>query len=398
VSKTRAQAIYTVALATMLSGCTFYTSCPTDQGNGTSGSNGKGGSNGNGGSNGSGGSTPGGGTESIITADIKGEWTNVTPDLSGIEQTCGPFFYATSKPDEDELIVNVTASGLWASNDGGDSWRVMGQAESSAKIDNGAGSIVFDPEHPETFWEAGQYGSAGLFRTDDGGDSFERLGDVLHLDAVSVDFSDPDRRTMLITGHERDSVQLSKDGGSTWTEIAEALPDDSKQCRYPHILDTNTFLIGCGGYVDSGKPGTYRSTDGGDSWKQVHDNGGGAEPLITSDGTIYWSEEFGGGLARSDDAGKSFEKIVGAKALLPVRPIELPDGRLASLNESFVVVSKDRGVTWTQVTPTTPWKPVGFTYSPFQKAFFIFYFGCNNAPTPAKGDELQRFDFDYEAE
>jgi photosystem II stability/assembly factor-like uncharacterized protein len=328
--------------------------------------------------------------------DIEGEWLNVTPDLDGIEeQNCGPALYISSKPDEDQVIVNIAGNGLWATEDGGESWRILGQSEGSAVINNGAVSIVYDPENPDVYWESGAYGG-GVFRTEDGGESFVQLGDIMHCDGVSIDFSDPDRRTLLAAGHEQDVLYLSRDGGDTWEDIAPSIPAEAKQCRFSLILDTDTFLIGCGGYYDPGEPGTYRSADGGETWEKVHDNGGGAEPLVTSDGTIYWPEEFENGLARSTDSGETWETVTGPKKLLPVKPVELPDGRLASLTENAVVVSDDQGATWVKVSPPTPFKPVGFTYSPFQKAFFIFQFLCNNMPTPARGDEVQRFDFDFE--
>ena len=48
------------------------------------------------------------------------------------------------------------------------------------------------------------------------------------------------------------------------------------------------------------------------------------------------------------------------------------------------------------MSPKTPFVPVGFTYSPCQKAFFIFFFRCTAESQGSQGDEIFRFDFDYE--
>jgi hypothetical protein len=48
---------------------------------------------------------------------------------------------------------------------------------------------------------------------------------VTHDDFISVDYTDPNRQTMLVGGHEQSqSVWKSTNAGSTWTNIGTALP------------------------------------------------------------------------------------------------------------------------------------------------------------------------------
>jgi photosystem II stability/assembly factor-like uncharacterized protein len=360
------------------SGCTFITSCPdvppaaAGAGNGSAGSNGAGGT----------------GTY------LDGTWTNVTPDFSEIVQTCGPMTGIWSKPERDLVIAGVSNHGLWATSDGGSHWRVLGQGPDSDAVVHGTTALIFDPVDPQVYWAVGIYGN-GLYRTDDDGDTFKYLGDTAHDDYVSIDFTDPKRRTLLISGHEKQLLRKSTDAGDTWSDITSAIPKDVKYCGYPLIIEPNVYLLGCGGRGGTGTPAILRSEDAGKSWTQIFDNGGAAEPLIASDGAIYWPEEDEGGLAVSRDGGESFSEVV-AGTLLSVRPIELPDKRIASIAHDSVMISDDGGKTWTRASAKFPFKPAGFTYSPYQKAFFIWYFKCEAMPMTAPTDAVQRFDFDYE--
>lgn len=370
------------------SGCTFYTSCPDVPPNTNTG----GAAGNSGGDSGSGGSD----SSTLSGPFLSGKWSNVTPDFSGIVETCGPLYTLSSKPDEDLVIAGVNNTGLWATSDGGKTWPALGQGAGSDPIVQGTNAIVYDPDHPRVYWVVGIYGD-GLFRTDDNGDTFKHLGDTHHDDYVSIDFSDSRRRTLLLSGHEMQLLRKSTDGGDTWSDISSAIPSDVKTCGYPLILRGNTYLLGCGGRGGNGTAAILRSEDAGRSWTQLFDNGGAAEPLIASDGAIYWAEEDDAGLAVSRDDGESFSQVV-AGTVKTVRPVELPDGRIASLGSDAIVLSADGGETWKRASAALPYKPSGFTYSPYQKAFFIWYLKCTATPMPQPTDAIQRFDFDYETQ
>jgi len=380
-------AVMAVLVAVLAGGCTFYTSCPTGQGN----------SNPTGGSDAGGGAASGGSSPILSDPPPAGEWKNVTPDLSKTMETCGPLFALSSKPSEDLIIAGVTNNGLWATSDGGSTWVVLGKGKNSDAVVQGTNAIIYDPTDPNVFWVAGIRGP-GAFRTDDDGLNFKHLGDSFSADYISVDFSDSKRKTLLLSGHEMQVLRRSTDGGDTWTDISAAIPAGVKVCSYPFILDSKNFLLGCGGGSDMGRSAILRSSDAGKSWVTVYDNSGTTAPLLASNGDIYWAQELAGGLARSDDQGQTFSKVVPAGTLLTVSPVELPDGRIASVTGQNIVVSADQGKTWKRASGKLPYTPNGFTYSPYQRAFFIWYFTCSSTgkPMPGPTDGIMRFDFDYE--
>ena len=126
--------------------------------------------------------------------------------------------------------------------------------------------IVYDPRNPKIFWVSGCYGDAP-FRTDDGGKTFHRLGKLTHADGVAVDFTDPERKTLLLGLHEQSqSLQLSTDNGQSWTKIGDHLPDDTNHSTDPIVINAKTFLTNTAGWKPKASLGIYRTEDAGQTW------------------------------------------------------------------------------------------------------------------------------------
>ncbi|MEO8155971.1 MAG: sialidase family protein [Rhizobacter sp.] len=307
---------------------------------------------------------------------------------------CGNVSGLHAEPNEDLLITAVAQQGLWASSNAGSSWYALGTGAGSASVTNRIVQVLDDPDHPHTWWEAGIYNGGGVYKTTDSGTTLKQVGNIGHTDSVSVDFKDAQRKTMLAGGHEQPRrLYKSTDSGNNWSDIGASLPDQTF-CTFPLIIDSQTYLVGCGGYL-SGPKGVYRSTDGGSSWKQASSSGGNGAPLRASDGSIYWLSSDSSGLARSLDDGAHWSVAGGANMNFNGGVEELPDGRIATLSGSTVVVSANHGVDWRAVTPQFPLPLNGFTYSKARKAFFGFRFTCANGSIPVPTRAINRFDFDY---
>ena len=324
-------------------------------------------------------------------------WTNATSNLSTLDSECGNLSNLSAKPDEDLLIAGVSLNGLWGTVDGGGTWQALGKGKGSDEITNRTTAIVYDPDSPNRFWESGIYNGAAVYRTDDRGNVLKAQGTLGSADLVSIDFSDPDRKTLLAGGHEMSrALNRSTDGGETWEPIGNGLPDLTN-CTLPLVIDSMTYLVGCGGY-GGGPVGIYRSTDGGGSWESVSKSGGRAAPLRASDGSIYWANASEAGMTRSTDDGATWEDVTGGGPI-GIAPVELPDGRVATLSQGNVLVSADHGASWTTACAVLPFKDArGLAYSKQQKAFFIWHFSCGNPPLKVLPDAIMRCDFDFEAE
>lgn len=338
---------------------------------------------------GSGESTAGGGN--VIPSNPDGSWANATGNLAGTPSACGTIPYVTVKPGENLLIVGVVKQGVFSSTDSGKTWSQLGTGAGSATFGAGLSEVLFDPTDDATWWLSGvRYGSP--FRTDDNGKTFEKLGDFPQNDGMAVDFSDPDRKTLLVGGHEQaQEVEYSADGGATWKNIGVNLPADSGFSSYPYIVDDKTFMVGTSNNL------TFRTTDKGAHWTKVVDGGGGGKPLKHSDGSLYWAATQSGGLVRSTDDGATWKVVTPANVVFGMTPIELPDGRIAMRSAKGMLVTDDKGVNWRQISPPIPndyWWFVT-TYNVEDKAFYTTRFACDANQATVNADALMRFSWDY---
>ncbi len=294
-------------------------------------------------------------------------WVNVTNNVGG-----GTWGYAgvctiACVPGADEVIAGVSEKGLWSSTDGGQTWTPLG-GDGPAKITNRPYAILFDPKDAKTFWESGNYGP-GVFKTTDGGKTFERLGPIVHVDGLAIDFADPERKNLLIGLHEKiRSVTRSSDGGKTWRNIGEGLPERSNHSTNPILIDAKTYVVNTAGWQQGHSQGIYRTEDAGQTWQQVSEIGTAGTPLAASDGTIYWAILWDRGLLKSTDKGKTWTEVPG-----PVKktPIELPGGRLVAPVGSQLYLSTDGAATWKPCSPPMPFAPGAWAYNEKRNAFFI---------------------------
>ena len=334
---------------------------------------------------------------STTVARPERRWRPATGSLEGLSSECGNLSHVWTRQDRDEVIVGVALQGLWASDGPGQDWTQIGTGEGTDVIAHRPTSLVVDPDHPDTFWETGNYHEWGVYRTDDGGATFHHLGNADHIDLVSVDFTDPARQTLLAVVHESASVLRSTDGGETWNDISTSLPAGSGFSIAPLVLDASTYLVGT---KQGDSAGIFRTTDAGTTWTRVLDEGVGTPPLISSeDGKIYFLAE-GGGLISSDDDGVTWDRIGSPAQVPPVTwpvLIQLPDGRFVSTQPAGLYISAD-GVRWTFLAPV-PYEPVGLAYSPSRKMFYIWKFDCSFTTDNAiPADAIMRLPFDYKTE
>ncbi|MGB3182368.1 MAG: glycosyl hydrolase [Cyclobacteriaceae bacterium] len=217
--------------------------------------------------------------------------------------------------------------GVYRSRDGGQTWQNMGLKDSEH-----IARIIVHPENPDVVWVAAQGplwskgGQRGVYKTTDGGQTWNKsLGDEewTGVTDLVMDPDNPDRmyaatwqrhRTVAayMGGGPKSGIHRSDDGGETWQELTNGLPDGNMGKIGLAISPQDPATIYAAIEMDRRTGGVYRSTDGGSNWEKQSDAvSGGTGPHYYQE--LYASSHYEGKLYLmdasmqiSDDAGKTF--------------------------------------------------------------------------------------------
>jgi photosystem II stability/assembly factor-like uncharacterized protein len=315
----------------------------------------------------------------ISTASVSAidSWENITGNLVYKPSECGNLTLVSPVPGSRAIIAGIAGRGLWVNMEA-KTWSRLSEITSTGRIVNRPSRIVYDPIDPTTFWESGIYEGGGIYVTTDSGKTFRQLGDIRHNDYVSVDFSDPRRRTLVAGGHEQSqTVYLSSDAGSTWTNVGKGIPANAGTTTHPLVIDANVFLVNT-------PTGIFRTQDAGQTWRRVTAVAAPGPPLRTANGAIVWAAN--GGIVKSTDLGLTWTPL--GQTLRPIQVVELPDRTLVAVGESTLMMSSNGGTTWLPFGPNLPYVPGGVTYFAARQSFVIWRGDCG-AYVPA--DAIMEF-------
>ena len=262
-------------------------------------------------------------------------WRMVGPFRAGRTVT------ATGVPGEpDHFYFGAVGGGVWESENAGRTWTPIFDGQPIASI----GAIAVAPSNPKVLYVGSgeadmrsdiSYGN-GIYKSADGGKTWTAIGltDSRQIGRILVDPKDPNLVFVAALGHgygpnpER-GVFRSRDGGKTWKKILGKDDDTGAIDLAFDPKDSKTILAALwqtrrppwNTYPPSNGPGSglYRSSDGGETWKEIRGNGFPSEGL----GRI--------GVALAPSDSKRVYAIVDAK-------------------EGGLYTSKDGGATWTRVS------------------------------------------------
>ncbi|MDE0004372.1 MAG: hypothetical protein OXQ29_16910, partial [Rhodospirillaceae bacterium] len=299
--------------------------------------------------------------------------------------------------------------GVYRSRDGGRNWENMG-LEASERI----GMIRIDPRDSDTIFVAAQGplwsggGERGLYKSIDGGESWRKvLGDGLGntdeddqytgVSEVHLDPRNPDvmyavswqrlrNVAVLIDGGPGTGIHKSVDGGETWRQLEQGLPDGMMGKTGLAVSPQNPDVIYATIELDNRTGGFWRSADGGETWEKMNDY------LSGGTGPHYYQEIFASPhafdrvyqmdvhLHRTDNGGEDFVRMEHdtkhvdhhAMAFRADDPNYLIVGNDGGIYESF-----DLGETWKYVAnlPITQFYKVAVDYD---EPFYNIYGGTQD--------------------
>ena len=249
----------------------------------------------------------------------------------------GAIAVAESDPDivyvatgSDGLRSNVIiGKGVYKSTDAGETWHHAGLE----KVGN-TGAVLVHPDNPELVYVAAignpfaPNPERGVYRSRDGGKGWKKVLFVSErTGAVDLEFAPDDPNTVyatmwraerkpwtIISGANEGGVYKSTDGGDTWKQATNGLPTGlrGKADLAVSAADPERVYVLIEAPAEAG--GVYRSDDRGESWQQVSD----FQPIRNrpfyytnleahpKDPDVLWG--MAEGFYRSEDAGETWER------------------------------------------------------------------------------------------
>lgn len=265
--------------------------------------------------------------------------------------------------------------GVYKSHDGGETWKHLGLIES-----HHIGRIVLHPTDTLVAYVAavghlwGANEERGLYQTKDGGETWDRL---IYVDEntgvtdVAMDPSDPNilyaatyqrrRRPYGFHGGGPGSgLHKSTDGGKTWKELKNGLPEGEYGRIGISIYRSNPEVVFISleqGYqynastaYNERRAGLYRSKDKGENWELMSDWNPrpmyASQPLVdpSDESRIYMMNQY----SYSSDSGKTFtaprQSLHGDDRILWVNPND--SRHVIKGDDGGIGISYDRGIKW----------------------------------------------------
>ncbi len=237
-----------------------------------------------------------------------------------------------------KFYFGATGGGMWMTEDGGSSWENISDGYFGGSI----GAVAIAPSDPNIIYVGGgevtvrgnvSHGS-GMWKSVDAGKTWKSIGlkDSHHIPRLRVHPKDPNVVYAAVMGHlygpnQQRGIYKSTDGGESWKRVlfvndevgAVDLVVDPNNAR---VLYASMWRIKRTPYsLESGGEGSglFKSTDGGESWKNITANSGlpkgpiGIIGVAVSpvDSNRVWAiiEAKEGGVFRSSNAGQSWTRI-----------------------------------------------------------------------------------------
>jgi photosystem II stability/assembly factor-like uncharacterized protein len=263
------------------------------------------------------------------------EWRMIGPFRGG--RTVG----AAGIADQPNVFyIGVNNGGVWKTDDYGRTWNPIFDDQPTGSI----GAIAVAPSAPNVIYVGSGEGlhrpdlsvGDGMYRSNDGGKTWRHLGlrDAQQIPAIVVDPRNPQRVFVAVLGHpygpnaER-GVFRSTDGGATWQKVLykdenTGAVDLAFDPRNPQTVYAVLWQSQEGpwenGSFSGPSSGLFKSTDGGNTWDQLTGGlpafaqglgriGIGIAPSDPNRMYALVAARQGGGLYRSDDAGKTWKLV-----------------------------------------------------------------------------------------
>jgi photosystem II stability/assembly factor-like uncharacterized protein len=240
------------------------------------------------------------------------------------------------------FIVAANNGGVWKTTDFGQTWSAIFDGEPTGSI----GAVAIAQSDPNVIYVGSGEGiqrpdlsvGNGMYKSTDGGKTWthEGLEDGFQISEIAVDPHDANRLFVAVLGHpyaanETRGVYRSTDGGASWQKalykdentgaVSVELDPTNAQVVYADLWSARRPPWTTGNSINGATSGLFKSTDGGNTWKQLTEGlptiaqglgriGIGIAPS-DSNRVYAWvdADNQHGGIYRSDDAGATWSRV-----------------------------------------------------------------------------------------
>ncbi len=260
------------------------------------------------------------------------EWRSIGPYRGGRSAA------VTGVPGKPNLFYfGSTGGGVWRTQDAGNTWENISDGYFGGSI----GSVAISEWDPNVIYVGGGEktvrgnvsSGSGLWKSVDAGKSwtFKGLPESRHISRIRIHPRNPDIVYAAVMGDlykssEERGIYRSTNGGDSWDRVKFVNPDAGfvdlvMDPNNPRVLYAASWRIRRTPYsLESGGEGSslWKSTDGGDTWKELKGNKGLPKGLWGISGITVspvnservWAiiENDEGGVFRSDDGGLTWRR------------------------------------------------------------------------------------------
>jgi photosystem II stability/assembly factor-like uncharacterized protein len=288
-------------------------------------------------------------------------WMGPSRSAGGIENkdwrplVMGDGFHTYRDPEETDIVYVEYQGGMLsryylATGQSKEIRPLPGEGESDYRF-NWNAPLLLSPSTPGVLYFGGQY----LFRSTDRGESWEKISPDLTTDdpqrqrqletgGLTIDNStaennatiytiseSPRNRKVLWVGTDDGLVQVTRDGGESWTNVTASIPDLPEGLWVSHVEasphEEGTAHISVDGHR-SGDMSTYlyRTTDFGQSWESIVGEGIESFAHVVVQDLVNPELLFAGteyGLYLTLDAGNRWARFKGGLPPVPVRDVDI---------------------------------------------------------------------------
>ncbi|MEM9385293.1 MAG: glycoside hydrolase [Pseudomonadota bacterium] len=208
-------------------------------------------------------------------------------------------------------------SGLYRSDDGGDSWRSLDKGLPGAKQGVGRIGVGIAPSRPtRVYATVGAREGSGVYRSDDRGESWRRVSEDERVWGRPGDFGEirvhPQNPDVVFAGNI--AAYRSEDGGESWTSIKGAPGGDDYHRIWIHPSEPDTMLF-------AADQGATITVNGGRTWSSWYNQPTSQLYHVTTDNQfpywIYGGQQESGAIAiasRGNGGQITFREFLGVGA------------------------------------------------------------------------------------